>query len=548
MAYLDSVQSEPGDCPSDPSEDAWFRQIAGEGPSLRQKQPSGCRTPPPQDESVFDECRIFLSPRAKALLLENGAKRWSIELGGFLTNHLWHGILALAGLGASDELISNFAASYSKRLEPAREDRHDLPQDVPRAVTGRLLPLGSREGFMRHVRAFELEVDTGPFLATGTHPSAAHVQGTTLARLMDGLSGAAFHALIHLGTGLRLGIRPIIMEGLGYVAHSFLPVGGENEIFDSAAVGFGSDAQCIAGGLEVVAQIRADGELQRLLHSEWKSVQHLPTGFFQKCMHVFSARGGASPAAALRLLHYARQISLPYAEPGVAARALLFLGLQMFVCASSSSWDYFLLHGVTAAFSLLAVIPHLDAAGGRRACQRLLCGLLATFVAQGCPELQPLSSSPTLTHDGGDVKNEEGITDNYHRSKKRARAEDSTSEGSSATVRERSIMNGGRRAEEREWLVLRQLALGQRGHAPGQAAEQPLRNEHAYKLVWFCEEIDRDEDMVCSAAAGCGVGRGRVVPHSLLVAASTKVLTMPMSGRTGEAPLSPRKQRGIEIM
>ena len=116
-------------------------------------------------------------------------------------------------------------------------------------------------------------------------PLDSRVAGTTLARLMDGMCGAAFHALIHLGSGLRLGIRPIITEGLGYVAHSWLPVGGDSDIFDSTVVGFGggdlSRPLAVADGLEVVAQIREDGELQRLLQSEWASVQHLSTGYFQ---------------------------------------------------------------------------------------------------------------------------------------------------------------------------------------------------------------------------------------------------------------------------
>ena len=58
----------------------------------------------------------------------------------------------------------------------------------------------------------------------------------------------------------------------------------------------------------------------------------------QKCMYIFASRGGASPAAALRLLHYARQVALPYAEPAAAARALLALGLQLFVrCAPAAN-------------------------------------------------------------------------------------------------------------------------------------------------------------------------------------------------------------------
>ena len=170
MEFITSVRSEAGDCPLEPDDGCWVEQKQCERVAFYAFRR-------PQEKSIFDHCSVYLSPHVKALLLENDAKRWAIELGGFLTNHLWHGILALAGLGASDALIDRFVFEYSKRLEPA-QDRHDLPEEAPRSPRSHHgLSLGAREEFMQHIRAFEREVDAGSFLADATHESASHVPG-----------------------------------------------------------------------------------------------------------------------------------------------------------------------------------------------------------------------------------------------------------------------------------------------------------------------------------------------------------------------------------
>jgi hypothetical protein len=133
---------------------------------------------------------------------------------------------------------------------------------------------------------------------------------------------------------------------------------------------------------------------------------------------------------------------------------------------------------------------------GRRACRRLLCGLLATYVAQGCPVLLPLLHTST-----GRV--------------------DTLRCGKEETKRER-------------WAALRQEAL-----------KGALRNEHAYKLLWMCEDFDISH----RHALGNRLERTTVEPidtidgdgimpsHALLLAAAQKVLRNELTGRSGEEPL-----------
>jgi hypothetical protein len=386
----------------------------------------------------------FLSSHARALLLQNDTKRWSIECGGYLTNHLWHGVLALAALGADDAYLDLFVERYSQRLERSQATPRaaaaaapggDEPValEAPSGDTGdcssvagagaqepQLLPLGTRTRFTAHVRAFRREVacgggiSQGPFLGGGggagasTAASRHHVAGTTLGRLLDGLAGAAFHALIHTGIGLRYSIVPCVVEGLAYLAHSWLPVGGDSALFDHPVDGFAAppvpqSERC--GAMELFALVRREGTLRQLLASALRTaaVRELPTGYFQRCMHVFAAQPqqGLEPDAARALLRYARRAQLP-PSPAAAARALLRASMQLFV--GTAHCDYFLLHGVTAASSLCSLVACLGQQSGNgkqsdngdamRACRRMLCALVAAYVAQGCPEI--IESSVSL--------------------------------------------------------------------------------------------------------------------------------------------------------
>ena len=397
---------------------------------------------PGPEEDPLGRAAAWLSPHARALLVGNDTRKWAIEQGGFLTNHLHYGILSLAALGADDGFIDEFVDYYTQRLEPPSPRRRSNPTD---AEGDPLLPLGARQFFAAHVRAFEREVcvgapagscDPGAPLWAGEVVSAGHQPGTTLVRLLDGLAGAAFHSLINCGIGLRFRIGRCSVEGLAYLAHSWLPVGGGPALFDNFEWEDTDESE--QDGLAVVTAIRDDGELSRLLTDEWSAVEKLPTGYFQRCMHAFAAHGGAGTAPALGLLTYARRVALP-SKPLAAVRALLELALRLFLGADTC--DYFLLHGVVACASLAPLVAGLTrTADGLRVCRRMVCALLATYVAQGCPELASLAGEEQ-------ARNDDTLVD---------------IDGSWAAVRETALAEGG------------------------------LRNEHAYKLVWLCEELDRE--------------------------------------------------------
>lgn len=86
---------------------------------------------------------------ARKLILANGTDRLAIEYGGFLSNHLACGCIALDGLGAPPSLLNSFVSSYSKRLHapPPADWRPGQPAAQKRGKPCDLPPLGSRIGF-----------------------------------------------------------------------------------------------------------------------------------------------------------------------------------------------------------------------------------------------------------------------------------------------------------------------------------------------------------------------------------------------------------------
>ena len=263
----------------------------------------------------------------------------------------------------------------------------------------------------------------------------------------------------------------MIVEGLAYLSHSWLPVGGgDAKLCTDEAWGFGRTAL-----LDAVNAIRDEGHLQQRLADAWSSVEPLRTGYFQKAMHAFAAMDGSTTTAdaTADLVRYARSVHLPM-DAAEAAELLLQASLHIYVRTVGN--DYFLLHGVTAAFSLVTLQPLLTPHAARASCRRFLLALLAAYVAQRQPSLCPLEASMISTAE--------------------------TNAGSDGV------------ALASAWAVLRERAI---------APTAEIRNEHVYKLVWLC--CDR-------AASAAGQGE----ETRLLYAAARKALGASLTGRTGERP------------
>lgn len=136
-----------------------------------------------------------------------------VEFNGFLTNHVKHAIIALDGLDAPRARLEDYFDTYATEtpygfgLEPAQRARTTITRDDLSAHLGR------REDFEALRNFFAAEV-------------RAHGVPDTLARfiptLAPGFVGALLHGTIHLGWALDADEPDMVIEGLAYLAFTFV--------------------------------------------------------------------------------------------------------------------------------------------------------------------------------------------------------------------------------------------------------------------------------------------------------------------------------------
>jgi hypothetical protein len=138
---------------------------------------------------------------------------YHIEFNGFLTNHVKHAVVALKGLGASPQRIKEYYDTYVKctpygyDLEPSRPSEHTITQDNWQVYFGKHCSFTSYCQFFDQ-KEKELGIER---LLVEYVPS-----------FLPGCVGSLMHGTIHLGWALDSGNRWMIIEGLAYMAFSYL--------------------------------------------------------------------------------------------------------------------------------------------------------------------------------------------------------------------------------------------------------------------------------------------------------------------------------------
>ncbi|MBS0350930.1 MAG: questin oxidase family protein [Proteobacteria bacterium] len=136
-----------------------------------------------------------------------------IEFNGHLTNHNKHAVIALYGLGASKERIQGYYSSYAQctpygyGLEPPKISKYSIIEENWKNY------LGKRSSFSSYCKFFddrEKELGMNELIKKYAFT------------LLPGWVGSLTHATIHLGWALEVKHRWMAIEGLAYMAFSYV--------------------------------------------------------------------------------------------------------------------------------------------------------------------------------------------------------------------------------------------------------------------------------------------------------------------------------------
>jgi questin oxidase-like protein len=179
-----------------------------------------------------------------------------IEFNGFLSNHVKHAVVALNGLEASPKMIKEYYDTYVKcttygyGLEPPRPSEFTITQDNWQ------FQFGKHCGFTSYCQFFDQkEKELG----------MKRMLEEYVPSLLPGCVGSLMHGTIHLGWALDSGNRWMIIEGLAYMAFSYVSChpektfpaihgpGAHNSVLDSLlgiADAWQTDGDAFRGWLE----------------------------------------------------------------------------------------------------------------------------------------------------------------------------------------------------------------------------------------------------------------------------------------------------------
>jgi len=159
--------------------------------------------------------RIFRDEKKVLAVVETllNDQSYHIEFNGYLTNHVKHAVVALKGLGASPQRIQEYYDTYVKcttygyGLEPARPSAHTITQDNWQVY------FGKHCNFTSYCQFFDQkEKELG----------RERVLREYVPSLLPGCVGSLMHGTMHLGWALDSENRWMIIEGLAYMAFSYL--------------------------------------------------------------------------------------------------------------------------------------------------------------------------------------------------------------------------------------------------------------------------------------------------------------------------------------
>eukprot|EP00644_Phytophthora_capsici_P002109 jgi/Phyca11/507339/fgenesh2_kg.PHYCAscaffold_27_\ len=308
--------------------------------------------------------------------------RYRMEYGGYLSNHLLHGVVALFDLGAGEEKIAEFADSYSTKLEKEELNHQDVMQSDVRAnylqesgltFEGAQELLGKRQNFDGLLALYAAEVQTlGIDETVKKH----------LPVLVGGLAGALLHSIIQLGYAYHIGGDRLVAEGLTYMHYAYLsfdePHKQNSEELQEKNAFSREEALQLVESLNSNELLKS--EMRRKLQT--KPLAGMEIGSIQKRLSTMSGDPERGSSVGFNWIwDTINRYDLSKMD-GVFALDVAFW-LYMMIEHN----DFVILHAVTSAWALQQVERLLESEDRQRAWKTWLHVSISAFVTNQCQDV-----------------------------------------------------------------------------------------------------------------------------------------------------------------
>eukprot|EP00742_Colponemidia_sp_Colp-10_P003411 GILJ01003632.1.p1 GENE.GILJ01003632.1~~GILJ01003632.1.p1 ORF type:complete len:405 (+),score=68.37 GILJ01003632.1:38-1252(+) len=320
------------------------------------------------------------------ILRATGSKKYHIEYNGYFSNHLSHALVSLHRLGQPKEVLDQFHEYYKQWLEPAIPSQKRVTEEMWETV------IGERKWYTDLVDFFTAEHTK---LGSTDALLAQYVP-----RLLEGLSGAAFHGLIELGFTIESRLTSAVLDGLAYMCFAYRSIGDLTPV--PASEGFPttpSEGTPIDRDIcTILKRMREehhfDGAFEHIKEPPYRD---LDLSDFQKKMMVL---GDMYPQ---QLQYYLQQLDLwdlhdqKLDDIDFTALMKKVFDSMLTVYSTARNDDFFLLHGVTSSFAMTRILPYLPSPRDKlNAIFYLVKSVAAVYLVEDAPILEPITHEHPL--------------------------------------------------------------------------------------------------------------------------------------------------------
>lgn len=320
-----------------------------------------------------------------------GDKTYHIEFNGHLTNHAKHAVVALAGLGVDPQKIKAYYDGYAKMtsygygLEAPRPSKHEITEANWQEF------LGKRTSFSAYCDFFDQQEQS---------LGLDELLKVYMPVLLPGWVGSFTHATIHLGWALDADSRWMTVEGLAYLAFSYVSCHPERST--SARDGEVSAVDSLLH----VAGVWED-ERDALTHWVRELLADTASGFAAG-IHPELARSGLQYRIA-RLLEeghpeiYATPSWIEDQNTSVSFEQLYYAVSLLYLAAPG---DFVLIHLITALHAMEQIAEHLPAEQRKDVVKAFWIGTLCiVFSGANFPTRTKLAALHAAFQDATDAGN-----------------------------------------------------------------------------------------------------------------------------------------------